>query len=158
METIKTHWKKMHNPNYLGSWDFQPNEIKTLTIKLVCTEIVIGHEGKSEQCSICHFVEPVKPLILNVTNSKAIERIAKSPYCEDWNGVKVSFKIQRIKAFGDFTDAVRVTTDKPIIMQELTPNHSAWNQAKEYIKDGNVTIEQIKKKYILSPENEAKLK
>jgi hypothetical protein len=157
MET-KTHWKKMHNPNYLGSWDFQPNEIKTLTIKMVRTETVIGPEGKSEQCSICHFAEPVKPLILNVTNSKAIERIAKSPYVEDWNGTKVSFKIQRVKAFGDFTDAVRVSTDKPIVLQELTPDHTAWAQAKESIKSGQVTIEQIKKKYILSIENEAKLK
>ena len=36
----KTHWKKLTNPNYLGSWDFQPGEIRTLTIKEVREEPV----------------------------------------------------------------------------------------------------------------------
>jgi pterin-4a-carbinolamine dehydratase len=150
MEAAKTHWKKMHNPNYLGSWDFQPNEIKTLTIRAVKYETVIGPDGKQEQCSVCHFNESVKPLILNVTNSKEIERIAKTPYVEDWSGTKVNFKIQRVKAFGDFTDAVRVTKDAPQIKQELTPDHPAWKQAIESLKTNKVTIDQIRMKYNVS--------
>ena len=36
----KTHWKKLTNPNYLGSYAFQPGEEKTVTIKEVKRELV----------------------------------------------------------------------------------------------------------------------
>lgn len=38
--------------------------------------------------------------------------------------------------------------------QELTPNHASWSKAIEAVLNGNATIDDIKKKYILSKENE----
>ena len=40
----KTHWKKLTDPNYLGSWDFAPGEVRTLTIERVLQEKVIDME------------------------------------------------------------------------------------------------------------------
>jgi hypothetical protein len=37
---------------------------------------------------------------------------------------------------------------------ELTPKHPKWNGAKEAIKAGTVTIDQIKKSYTISLENQ----
>ena len=149
---MKTHWKKLQNPDYLGAWDFQPNEIKILTVKKVQMEKVTGSGGKKEDCAVCHFQENTKPMILNVTNSKAIGKRMQSDYIEDWQGGKIAVRTEKVNAFGDVVDAVRVC-DLP----ELTPNHPKWDGAAKTLKSGQVTIEQIKTRFILSPENEALL-
>ena len=41
----KTHWKKLNNPDYLGSYAFQPGEEKTVTIKEVKREMVFNPSG-----------------------------------------------------------------------------------------------------------------
>jgi len=145
----KTHWKKLQNPDYLGAWDFQPNEVKILTIKSVQIEQVVGSGGKKEDCAVCRFTEPVKPMILNVTNSKSIAKRMGSSYIEDWAGGKIGVHTENIKAFGEYVDAVRVC-DLP----ELTPNHPKWDGAAKAIKGKTATIEQIKKRFILTEENE----
>ena len=72
----KTHWKKWNNPDYLGSYAFQPGEEKTVTIKEVKREMVQNQSGK-EECTVAHFVEDVKPLILNTTNCKTISKVLR---------------------------------------------------------------------------------
>lgn len=152
---MKTHWKKLQNPNYLGSWDFQPGEEKILTIKGVKTEKVPDNKGKSEECSVCYFSEPTKPLILNVTNSKAIAKVAESNYIEDWNGVKVQLFTTKVSAFGETVDAVRIRSIKPVIkLPELTPDSPKWEAAKQSIADGKIDITGIKKHYSISSANE----
>lgn len=41
--------------------------------------------------------------------------------------------------------------------ENLTPNHAKWTGAKDAVKNGTATIEQIKLKYNLTPENEVLL-
>lgn len=108
----KTHWKKLTNPNYLGSYAFQPGEEKTVTIKDVKREIVQNQNGK-EDCTIAYFVEDVKPLILNKTNADMISKVWGTPYIEDWAGKKIILKVKKVSAFGDMVDAVRVSKDRP---------------------------------------------
>lgn len=111
----KTHWKKIvSDPNYLGEADFNEGEEKVATIKEVHqSETVVTAEGKSQK-AVVHFVEPFKPMILNVARSKAIEKVAGSPYFEDWKGVRVQLYIEHnIKAFGELVSAVRVRPRKP---------------------------------------------
>ena len=108
----KTHWKKWNNPDYLGSYAFQPGEEKTVTIKEVKREMVQNQSGK-EECTVAHFVEDVKPLILNTTNCKTISKVWGSPYVEDWAGRKIALKVKKISAFGEMVDAVRVSNERP---------------------------------------------
>lgn len=108
----KTHWKKLTSPNYVGAWDFQPGEEKTVTIKDVKREIVQNQNGK-EDCTIAYFVEDVKPLILNKTNADMISKVWGTPYIEDWAGKKITLKVKKVSAFGDMVDAVRVSKDRP---------------------------------------------
>lgn len=108
----KTHWKKLTNPNYLGSYAFQPGEEKTLTIKEVRREIVKSQNG-DEECTVAHFVENEKPLILNKTNCDAIAKLWGTPYIEDWTGKRITLKVKKISAFGEMVDAVRVSKDRP---------------------------------------------
>lgn len=108
----KTHWKKYTNPNYLGSYAFQPGEEKTVTIKEVKREIVQNQQGK-EECTVAHFVENEKPLILNKTNCDAITKVLGTPYVEDWAGHKIILKVKKVSAFGEMVDAVRVAKERP---------------------------------------------
>lgn len=108
-----THWKKLHNPDYLGAYAFQPEQEIIATIKYVQQEKVTGSDGKKEECTVAHFVENIKPLILNVTNSKTIEKIHKTPFIEEWVGKKIQLYVEKIKAFGDYVEAVRIRSRVP---------------------------------------------
>ena len=112
----KTHWKKIvSDPNYIGEADFAEGEEKVLTLAYVnANETVTTAEGKSQK-AVVHWKEPNnKPMILNVARSKAMEKVAGSPYFEDWVGKQFQLYIQNgIKAFGDVVNAVRVRPHKP---------------------------------------------
>jgi len=107
------HWKKLTNPNYLGSYAFQPGEEKALTIKTVGQEDVTNQDGQQEKVIVAHFQQPEKPLILNKTNCKAIEKLTGTPDIEQWPGAGILLCVQRVKAFGELVEAVRVRPVKP---------------------------------------------
>lgn len=110
-----THWKKLTNPDYLGAYAFEPGQELIVTINSVANEVVTGTDGKKETCSVMHFAENVKPLVLNATNSKTIAKLLKTPYIEQWSGRKIQLYVQGgIKAFGDVVDAVRVRPFLPV--------------------------------------------
>jgi len=118
MTDQKTHWKKFHNPDYIGAYAFQPEETKVLTIKSAKQESVKGTSGKSDDCLVVHFEQPgVKPLICNVTNSKTIAHIAGSAYVEDWPGTSVELFVTEVQAFGDTVEAVRIKKTAPKVKQ-----------------------------------------
>ena len=114
MAKTMTHWKRLNNPDYLGAYAFEPGEEKTGTIDYVKQEPVMGSDGKKEDCIVCHFKEKsLKPLILNVTNCKAITKIYNTPYIENWAGKQITMIVKQVKAFGDMVDAVRIKNVKP---------------------------------------------
>lgn len=112
----KTHWKKVvSDPNFIGEGDFQEGEEKVLTVSHVnSSETVTTAEGKSQK-AVLHWKEKgVKPMILNVARSKAIEKVTGSGYFEDWPGHQLQLYIEHgIKAFGEVVSAVRVRPFKP---------------------------------------------
>lgn len=112
-----THWKKLTNPNYLGSYAFQPGEEKAVTIASVGQETVTNpaEPDKKESCIVAHFQQPEKPLILNKTNCKAIERLAGTPDIEKWPGVGIILCVQRVSAFGELVEAVRIRPVPPYV-------------------------------------------
>jgi hypothetical protein len=89
-------------------------------------------------------------MILNSTNIKTICKALSSPFIEDWVGKNIEITVNRIKAFGEMHDALRVvSTDLT-----MTPKHPKWAGAKKALAEGNVTIEAIKKTYSISEENQ----
>lgn len=108
-----THWKKLSNPDYLGAYAFEQGQEMTLTIASVKQEMVTGADGKSEECIVARFKENVKPMILNATNCKAISKLYKTPYIEEWAGKQVIIRVQQVKAFGDLVDALRIKPEIP---------------------------------------------
>lgn len=109
----KTHYKKLMNPNYLGAYSIEDGKDLVLTIQTVRQESVTGADGKHEDCVVCYFAENVKPMILNSTNLKMITKLLGTPYIEDWAGHKIQIGIEKVRAFGDIVEALRVRKNLP---------------------------------------------
>lgn len=101
------------NPNFLGSWDLMDVPELTLTIKAIRDEDVVGERGK-ETCTVCHFSENVKPMILNITNKKRICKLYKTKDSEKLVGKRITIITENIKAFGAYHDALRVKQQIPV--------------------------------------------
>jgi len=153
---MKTHWKKLDNPNYLGAYSLMDGETKELTAII---EKVVSEEVKTERgtdtCRVIHFKGDHKPMILNTTNSKTIQSIYNTPYIEDWKGKSITIYVAKIKAFGEQIEALRIKKVKPQL-PELLPNTENWSKVLQALANG-YNIEQIKTKYRLSPDNENQL-
>ena len=108
-----THWKKLTNPDYLGSYAFERGEEKLATIDKVTEETVTAAEGRKSDCMVLYFRQKdLKPMILNHTNAKMIEKLAGTPYIEEWSGLNIALVVKKVSAFGDQVDAVRIKLEK----------------------------------------------
>lgn len=145
METHLTHWRQLHNPDYLGAYSLPDGKDLILTIKEVKKEPVTSEGGRTEELSVCYFEEDVKPAILNVTNSRTIQKIYDTPFIEEWKGKKVQFYVDHTKFQGEEVECLRIRPISPA-KPKLTPDSKKWNDAVKFIKGGG-KIEQITNKY-----------
>lgn len=118
MENIEklTHWKKLFNPTYLGSWDLvkgqdvngKPvySEIN-VTIESVRVE-KIEIQGKKQDAILMRFIGKVKPMILKPENSKLITKVLGTPIYENWVGKTITLHVVMVSAFNEMIDAIRV--------------------------------------------------
>lgn len=155
---MKTHWKKAFNKDYLGSHDLDEKDLKVV-IDHVEVKEVKDTSGKANKCNVAIFKGGVKPMILNVTNCKTVKKFAGSNYIEDWKDIAVTIYVDNnIKAFGDIVEGLRIKPKQPNMEKPaLTPDHQAWDAAIKYLGEPESTMDNIKKKYTVSPENEIKL-
>lgn len=156
----KTHWKALTHPDYIGAYALMQGDKNielVVTVEQVKRQMVTGADGKSEECTVA-YLKGQKPMILNSTNQKAITKALNSPYIQDWAGKSITLYVAKVKAFGDTVDALRVKAEPPVIkIPELTPTHARWAGAVTSLKQGNTTIEAIKKSFTISQENETLL-
>lgn len=154
MSEQKTHWRKNFNPDYLGSWDLLDGESHpemNVIITKISREEVIGQDGKKELCVVAR-LKNCKPMILNATNHRRLAKLFQTPYIEDWVGKSFIVYVEQIKAFGENHDALRVKQN-PKGLPILSPSHPKWEGAKKAIAAGNYTIQDVCKKYDVSPKN-----
>ena len=103
------------NPNYLGSWDLEelPGKEVTLTIARIVDEKVVAN-AQTELCTVIHWQEPGwKPMIANVTNKKTLAKLYHTKETEQLAGKAVIIGIEKVKAFGDVHDALRIRKRLP---------------------------------------------
>jgi hypothetical protein len=112
------------NPNYLGAWDLDesPNKEIVLTIAKIVDEMVTGAEGRSENNTVCYWTDGAfKPMILNVTNKKTICKLYKTKDTEKFKGKAVLIGTEKVKAFGDVYEALRIRPRIPQIENKELP-------------------------------------
>lgn len=139
------------NPNYLGSWDLDelPNREIILTIEKIIDEEVVAN-GQKETCTVCHWTDKTnKPMILNVTNKKTICKLYKTKDTEKLRGKSVVIGIDRVKAFGDVHEALRIRHRVPQVQPISAPK--CENCGKDIAASGRMNPDAVaaytKKKY-----------
>lgn len=140
----KTHFKKAFNSPYLSSADIVGH--MTFTIARVVLEQDKTKKTK-DLFNTAYFVEreirpgeKLKPMILNVTNSKTLKALTNSPFIEDWQGVKVTIYVDSNVKFGrEVMEGLRISPKAPVTAWLTPANAKGWGNAKAaYLRDGNL--------------------
>jgi len=166
MET-KTHYRKVFKSDHLGIADLEDfieeNKRLVFTIKEVKQYILTSDKssgivvaGKRISANIAHFVEPIKPLVLNATNSKIVKSFnGNSPFVEDWGNTVIELYIDKsVKMKGEIVGGVRIKPNQPTKTKEkLTPDHKNWDVIVLKIKEG-ASMAKVKEFYDIT-ENDA---
>lgn len=152
-----THWKKLHNPDYLGAYALDPGKDIVVTIREVKNEVIIGADGKKEECIVAYFQGDVKPMILNATNSKSITKLLGTPYIEQWAGKSIQLYAAKVSAFGEQVEALRVRPKLPEL-KKPTLDPGRFTKALEQLASGNITKESITERFDLTEDQLTALK
>lgn len=157
----KTHFKKLKNPNFVGSWDLADDagnyHDKNVTIVAVKKDTVHDGRGGSDECTIVELKE-TKPMVANSTNLRAIAKIAGSPYIEDWVGKVICLTVRKVKAFGEVHDAIRVNKPAAATTQaKKTLPQERFENALKSIESGDIDKQTILDRFDLTAEQTQQL-
>jgi hypothetical protein len=114
---------KSFNSSYIGGWTFEDGD-KVLTIKDVQPMMVRNEKNQSGEEKMCIlFEETDKPMVLNSTNNDTISKVLGSSLLDNWIGKQILIGTEKVRAFGDIWDAVRVRPElpKPKTTDPITP-------------------------------------
>ena len=152
--TEKTHWKLLINPDYIGAYALTEGEDLTVKIDYVQVEEITGTGGKKEHCTVAHLVNQ-KPMILNVTNSKAIAKLY-GPYIEDWQGKLITLFASTTKLAGETVECLRIRPN--VAERKAQPITDArLDAAIKSIIEGTYKTDKLRANFALTDEQEAKL-
>lgn len=139
---MSTHWRKILESDYLAGADLDDG--KGNFIPIIATiknakreEVLEPGTSKKEQCLIIYFQEKIKPMIVNVTNAKAITKATGTAYIEEWSGKRITIKTEKVKAFGELWDALRVVPYAPKQTQTAPPVEIPCSDCKATIVSVN---------------------
>lgn len=156
----KTHYRKVFDSPYLSAADIVEPVLLTIASVIVETDKT---KKTKDKMNTAYFVEqqirpgePLKPMILNATNSKMVAKITGSPFLEDWEDVQVEIYVDHNVRFGRETVEglrIRPTPIRPQ-KKELTPeNQKMWQSAIDaYKRDGN-SLKNVEARVYISEEN-----
>jgi len=153
---MKTHWKQLVNPDYIGAYSLPEGKDMNVTIDKIVRELVTGTGGKKEECTVA-YLKNQKPFILNKTNCKTIQKITGTPYIEEWSGVTITIYAAVTKLKGEDVECLRIREKMPE-KEELTPKSKRWSGAVQSVKQGTVNISQIEANFKISVEHLNQLK
>lgn len=131
------------NPEYLGSWDLDevPGRELTLTIEKIVDEEVTA-DGRKETCTVIYWKEKAfKKFIINVTNKKTLCKLYKTKDTEKLKGKSVIIGVEKVKAFGDIHDALRIRKRIPEVKNAPAPKCEECG--KDITPYSTMTAEQV---------------
>lgn len=126
---MATHWKNLADYNYMGAYSFDGKGIElVLTIKSVFQDKVTAPGGKIDVCIVASFEEEevdgvkIKPMILNKTNCKAIEKALGTGDIEEWIGKRIVVFETTTKWQREYVPCLRIKdTPAPKKLKATTP-------------------------------------
>ena len=156
----KTHYRKVFKSDHLGQADLEDfkedGSNLIFTVAHVNQEIGAKVAGKKIDANIAYFVEKIKPLVLNATNSAQMKKLTGSAFIEDWQNVVIQLYIEpNVRMKGEVVGGVRISHLKPKIAKPQVTKAATqmWDNAKTaYKQDGNFV--RVFKRADITPENQ----
>lgn len=136
------------------------------------SEIVNGKKqgedvnGKIVDAYIIHFLEDVKPMVVNSRNRKAINTIvqnvkncssAESRLLTNWIGIQIEVLFDPTVKFGSEVTGGIVVKNEPVVREKKAISDTKFAEALIAIKNGTYTKELLQEARILTPEQLAQL-
>lgn len=157
--TTQTHYRKVFKSDHLGVADLEDFTESGVGLIFTISHVKQEHgatvAGKKIDANIAYFVEKIKPLVLNATNSKTMKELTGSCFIENWVNIPVQLYIDstaRLK--GEIVGGVRISPTKVRAQKpEVTPgNAKMWARAiAAYKRDNSFTA--ILERATISEEN-----
>ena len=133
-------------PQYLGSWDCTDGEL-ILTIADFKEEVIEGDKGRKERKCVMYFAEKdVRPMVVNLTNRKMLAKLYHTTDSAKLKGKLVKIGTDKVKAFGDIHDALRIRNVVPTAPKQSAPPKDAPKCAecgKPIAAAGGMNPEQV---------------
>lgn len=155
----KTHYRNAYKSDHLSVADLEDfiekGQSLSFTIKEVKQENT-SVAGKKGTYNIAYFVEKIKPLVLNVHNSRIVKGFAgRSSFVENWCNIPVTLYIDyNVSMKGEKTEGVRINPVKPQATIKQKPIFKEENFEKAF--NAGADVNKIKEIYSLSDEIEQK--
>ena len=108
-----THWRKFFDYRFISAEELTKDT--TVTIKEITQDTAFNGKEK-ETVTVLKFEKTDKGMVLNKTNAKAIATTLGTPDTEKWIGKQITLTSQKVNAFGQRVDAIRI---------KLNPNNYA---------------------------------
>ena len=157
MENL-TNYRNVYKSDHLGVVDLEEMKERGITrfifeidkVVQYAKEKVVNVAGKNINANICHFTQPIKPLVLNSTNAKTLKMLTGSAHIEKWSGITIELYIDSsVKMKGDVVGGIRIKPELPKIEKPI------FTEANfEKAKKANATIEKVKSVYQVGAEVE----
>ena len=156
MSETKTHYKNPKDQHYMGAYSFPNMQDLILTIqKVVKEDVVLPTTGEIKERNVCYFTESsdlIKPLIVKDYNRETLEKMAGSPFIEDWAGLTIQIGIGKIsKTKGKYVPLIRNWKPKKDEKIKVETNSITWENIILGIQNG-YKLEQVQQKYTLTKE------
>lgn len=165
--STKQHYRAVFKSDHLGVADleefieqgrkliFTVKEVKQYNLIDGDKKSGVVVAGKRISANIAYFVDPIKPMVLNATNSKIMKSFAdgKSSFVDDWKNKTIELYIDSsVKMKGQIVGGVKIRPVQPKLTKpELTPEHPRWDEAKKAVSEGK--LEGVLKVYSISEAN-----
>jgi hypothetical protein len=108
------HWRTMMDEReYLFACDLPPDRDVVVTIARVTAGKVVGEGGKTNKKPVVYFAGKNKPLALNVSNAKMIEKLYGTFDTSKWIGKRVALYVTQTKFGGETVDCIRIRPTIP---------------------------------------------
>lgn len=146
-----THWRRLVNTKYLGAYSLPANKDLTVTIRSVNNELVEGDKGRKDQCIVAQIIGN-KPLILNKTNCKTIEKMY-GPEIENWAGKQITLYESTTRMGSETVGCLRIRALTPNLQPVKEPlSAERFEKAMQQVRDGKYDPNKLYNDHALTAE------
>ena len=150
-----SHWRTMFaDEKYLGAYSLEKDG-KYEPVIVTIDNIYVGDflsQGGKEKRPFAKLKEFEKPMVINRTNFRRLEKFFNSFDPNTYAGKQIVLGVENVSSPDGIVPALRFSTRPIPVAQKPQLPDGALEKAIEGVRSGSQTIEKIEKKYSLTDE------